>query len=177
MGPVTTEMPSRSLQLTRAGDQDDEAFQVDVLEDSPPYRVRAEGQVFEIASDGDGSLRIAAERSATAWAVTADDVKWVFVDGRVFELVEVRPGDRARSSAEGHHVHHGSLTAPMPATVRRVAVKAGDTITRGDTLVILEAMKMELPLRAHATGTIRAVHCQEGDLVQPGLVLIEIGEA
>ena len=175
MGPVITEMPSRSILLTRAGDEDEKQFQVDVLEEGPPHRVRAEGQVFEIASDGHGSLRIAAERSTTAWAVAADDVKWVFVDGRVFELVEVRPGDRARQ--RWHHVHPGSLTAPMPATVRRVAVKVGDTVTRGDTLVILEAMKMELPVRAHATGTIRAVHCHEGELVQPGLVLIEIGEA
>lgn len=173
-------MPSRRVLLTRAGDEDDKQFQVDVLEESPLHRVRAEGQVFEIASDGHGLLRIAGERSTTAWAVASDDVKWVFVDGRVFELVELRPGDRARSSGPGHHVHpvhHGSLTAPMPATVRRVAVKVGDTVTRGDTLVILEAMKMELPVRAPATGTIRAVHCHEGELVQPGLVLIEIGEA
>jgi biotin carboxyl carrier protein len=174
MGPVTTEMPSRSVLLTRAGDQDDEQFLVDVLEDSPLHRVRADGRVFEIASDGHGSLRVTAERSTTAWAVAADDVKWVFVDGRVFELVEVRPGDRARTTGHGHH---GSLTAPMPATVRRVAVKVGDTVKRGDTLVILEAMKMELPVRASAAGTIRAVHCHEGELVQPGLVLIEIGEA
>ena len=168
-------MPSRSVLLTRADDEDDKQFQVDVLEDSPVYRVRAEGQVLEIASDAHGVLRITdTGRSVTAWAVVADDVTWVFVDGRVFELVEVRPGDRARATGHGHH---GSLTAPMPATVRRVAVTVGDTVTRGDTLVILEAMKMELPVRAHATGTIRAVHCQEGDLVQPGLVLIEIGEA
>ena len=170
-------MPSRSVLLTRAGDEDGKPFQVDVLEASPLHRVRAEGQVFEIASDGHGSLRIAGERSTTVWAVAADDVTWVFVDGRVFELVEVRPGHRARSIGPGHHVHHGSLTAPMPATVRRVAVKVGDTVTRGDTLVILEAMKMELPVRAPATGTIRAVHCHEGELVQAGLVLIEIGEA
>jgi biotin carboxyl carrier protein len=170
-------MPSRSVLLTRAGDEDDKQFQVDVLEEGALHRVRAEGQVFEIASDGPGSLRIAAGRSTTAWAVAADDVTWVFVDGRVFELVEVRPGDRARVTGHGPHASHGSLTAPMPATVRRVAVKVGDTVTRGDTLVVLEAMKMELPVRAPTTGTIRAVHCHEGELVQPGLVLIEIGEA
>ena len=173
-------MPSRSVLLTPVGVEDGKPFQVDVLEGSPLHRVRAEGQVFEIASDGHGSLRIAGERSTTAWAVAADDVTWVFVDGRVFEFVEVRPGDRVRGIGPGHHVHHGhhgSLTAPMPATVRRVAVKVGDTVTRGDTLVILEAMKMELPVRAPATGTIRAVHCHEGELVQPGLVLIEIAEA
>jgi biotin carboxyl carrier protein len=164
----------RSILLTRAGDDDGQPFHVDVLEGSPLHRVRAEGQVFEIASDGHGSLRIAGERCTTAWAVAADDVTWVFLEGRVFELVEIRPGDRARATG---HAHQGSLTAPMPATVRRVAVKVGDTVTRGDTLVILEAMKMELPVRAPATGTIRAVHCHEGELVQPGLVLIEIGEA
>lgn len=168
-------MSSRSILLTRAGGEDDRQFQIDVLGDSPVHRVRAEGHVFEIASEGRGSLRITvAERSTTAWAVAADDVTWVFVDGRVFELVEVRPGDRDKATGHGHQ---GSLTAPMPATVRRVAVKVGDTVTRGDTLVILEAMKMELPVRASAPGIIRAVHCHEGELVQPGLVLIEIGEA
>ncbi len=171
---MTSKMPSRSVLLTRTGEEADKQFHVDILEESPLHRVRAEGQVFEIVSDGHGLLRIGGERSTTAWAVAAEDVRWVFVDGRVFELVEVRPGDRARSSGPGHH---GSLTAPMPATVRRVAVKVGDTVTRGDTLVILEAMKMELPVRAPAAGTIRAVHCREGELVQPGLVLIEIGEA
>ena len=95
--------------------------------------------------------------------------------------VRRRRGVRAHRGASAANAarrcsHHGSLTAPMPATVLRVLVKAGDTVRRGDSLVILEAMKMELPVRATTAGTVRAVHCREGELVQPGVTLVEIDE-
>ena len=45
---------------------------------------------------------------------------------------------------------------------------------KGDTVVLLEAMKMELPLRAPADGTVAAVHCREGELVQAESVLVEL---
>ena len=64
----------------------------------------------------------------------------------------------------------------MPATVIRLQTRAGDRVKRGDTLVVLEAMKMELPVRSNADGVVSAVHCREGDLVQPGVALIEIAE-
>jgi len=60
------------------------------------------------------------------------------------------------------------------ATVIRVEVSPGEQVQRGDTLVILEAMKMELPIRAAADGTVASVSCKPGDLVQPGMALIEI---
>jgi acetyl-CoA carboxylase biotin carboxylase subunit len=81
-----------------------------------------------------------------------------------------RPATRRRSSAEGAQ----SIAAPMPATVVKLLVKAGDAVKKGDTLVILEAMKMELPLRADGDATVTAVHCREGDLVQPDAVLVEM---
>jgi biotin carboxyl carrier protein len=62
----------------------------------------------------------------------------------------------------------------MPATVRQIRVKTGDVVHRGDTLIVLEAMKMELPVRAGADGTVSAIRCREGELVQPGVPLIEI---
>src|SRR5262249_20169432 len=61
----------------------------------------------------------------------------------------------------------GALTAPMPATVVKVQVKAGDIVKKGDVVVLLEAMKMELPVRAPADATVAAVHCREGELVPP----------
>lgn len=64
--------------------------------------------------------------------------------------------------------------APMPATVIRVHATVGQNVTRGDTLLVLEAMKMELPVRAPADGAVTAVNCAEGDLVQPGVPLIEL---
>jgi 3-methylcrotonyl-CoA carboxylase alpha subunit len=62
----------------------------------------------------------------------------------------------------------------MPATVVRVMAGAGARVARGETLVMLEAMKMELPVRAPRDGVVRAVHCKEGELVQPGVTLIDL---
>jgi biotin carboxyl carrier protein len=62
----------------------------------------------------------------------------------------------------------------MPATVIRVAAEIGATVARGETLILLEAMKMELPIRAPRDGTVKAIHCAPGELVQPGVNLIEL---
>jgi biotin carboxyl carrier protein len=64
--------------------------------------------------------------------------------------------------------------APMPATVVRVLVREGDRVEKGETLVLLEAMKMELPVRAPDAGVVAAVRCREGELVQPDTVLVEL---
>ena len=71
------------------------------------------------------------------------------------------------------HQTHGSLASPMPATVISVNVAPGDHVTAGQTLIVLEAMKMELPVRAPGDGRVRAVHCSAGDLVQPEVSLID----
>ena len=62
----------------------------------------------------------------------------------------------------------------MPATVLRVLVAPGTAVRKGDTVVLLEAMKMELPIRAPADATVTAVNCREGELVQPDTILIEL---
>jgi len=70
----------------------------------------------------------------------------------------------------------GALTAPMPATVLKIDVKPGDPVRKGDTVLVLEAMKMELPIRAPGDATVRAVRCREGELVQADAVLVELAE-
>jgi pyruvate carboxylase len=115
-----------------------------------------------------GEVRVG-DPARLAWTATAGDTRWVFLDGEVFEF-EVQAGGRRRRGAG----HQGSLAAPMPAAVLRIEAAPGDAVRRGDTLVILEAMKMELPVRAPADGTVKAVHCKPGDLVQAGVPLIEV---
>src|SRR4029077_19631296 len=66
------------------------------------------------------------------------------------------------------------IPAPMPPTVLKVHVRAGDRVEKGDTVVLLEAMKMELPVRAPADATVAAVFCREGDLVQAEATLVEL---
>jgi len=67
------------------------------------------------------------------------------------------------------------IRAEMVANVWKVVVSQGDSVADGDTLVILESMKMEIPVLAEAAGTITALHVGEGDVVQEGDVIAEIG--
>ena len=58
------------------------------------------------------------------------------------------------------------VRAPMAGKIIDVKVKPGDAVNEGDEVVILEAMKMELPVVAEATGTVKEVNCSEGDAVE-----------
>ena len=62
----------------------------------------------------------------------------------------------------------------MPATVVAITVTPGQEVAAGDLLVMLEAMKMELPISAPRGGRVKALHCREGELVQPGVPLVEM---
>jgi acetyl/propionyl-CoA carboxylase alpha subunit len=68
----------------------------------------------------------------------------------------------------------GSIAAPMPGTVIKVNVAAGDRVSARQPLVVLEAMKMETPLTSPYDGTVRAVHVAEGDRVAGGALLVEL---
>ncbi len=60
-------------------------------------------------------------------------------------------------------------------SVWKVLVKAGDTVTEGQELFIMEVMKMEVPYEAPAAGTVSALHIAEGDVVEEGQLALEIG--
>ncbi|HEX4113928.1 MAG TPA: acetyl/propionyl/methylcrotonyl-CoA carboxylase subunit alpha [Stellaceae bacterium] len=66
----------------------------------------------------------------------------------------------------------GRLTAPMPGKIVQVLARAGDTVKRGQPILILEAMKMEHTIAAPADGTVDAVNYTAGDLVEEGVTLI-----
>ena len=68
----------------------------------------------------------------------------------------------------------GALTAPLPGLVTQVAVRPGDRVAQGATVLQMEAMKLVHTLAAHAAGTVAAVHCAEGDTVRAGALLVEI---
>ena len=66
------------------------------------------------------------------------------------------------------------IRAEMVANVWKVVVAQGDSVQDGDTLVILESMKMEIPVISEAAGTVAALHVAEGDVVQEGDVIAVI---
>ena len=132
--------------------------------------VRVDGSVVTVEPQPNGVIRVDDGRTRLAWAAIAGDLRWVFLDGEVF----VFETGRATAARRRATVAHGSLTAPMPATVRQVVASAGTQVKQGDVLIVLEAMKMELPVRAPADGTVARVNCRAGELVQAGQELIEL---
>ena len=137
-----------------------------------PTVLRLGDQEFRVEIDGNRVLvdGTAVDVPARAEAVADGDKRWVFLDGEVYEF-EVQRTGRKRTAG-----HHGSLSAPMPATVVRVNTQTGARVKKGETLLVLEAMKMELPVRATTDGVVAAVNCRIGELVQPGVPLVEIDE-
>jgi acetyl/propionyl-CoA carboxylase alpha subunit len=117
----------------------------------------------------------APERSRDPWDSAGTDV------ARTSRGLRQRPATRTldgRSASEGSRSAPSqgagrALTAPMPATVLRINVKPGDAVKKGDVLVLLEAMKMELPIRAADAGVVAAIRCREGELVDADAVLLE----
>ena len=125
-----------------------------------------------VSEAGDGRFHVK-DAAISGVAAEAGDVIWVSIEGDVFAFrVSTGGGRRGQSQARDQD----ALSPPMSATVVRVLVAAGDAVRQGDTLVALEAMKMELPIRAPRDGIVRAILCQEGQLVQPGKALVELVE-
>ena len=121
---------------------------------------------------GNGACLVTAEdgRQHVVYVARTGREQWAFCDGRVYRLRGTIAATRPAPDGRGHV---GPVTAPMPGTVRKVLVVAGQRVAQGDTLLILEAMKMELPLRAMDDAVVAAVRCREGELVPAEAVLVE----
>ena len=66
------------------------------------------------------------------------------------------------------------VTAPLPGTITEVKVTVGQKVKEGDTVVILEAMKMQNNIEAEISGTITEIHVSQGDTVMEGKPLVTI---
>ncbi|MGH3000965.1 MAG: biotin/lipoyl-containing protein, partial [Gaiellaceae bacterium] len=86
------------------------------------------------------------------------------------------PPDLEASTDHRMAQEQSAVTAPMPGTVIKVLVGAGDRVTARQPLVVLEAMKMETPLASPYDATVSAVHVREGDRVGGGTLLVELEE-
>jgi biotin carboxyl carrier protein len=106
-----------------------------------------------------------------AYAVADSARTWVFIEGRTYVI-----GSDDRDDDAGAHSTDDqmALSAPMPATVVAITATVGQEVAAGDLLIMLEAMKMELPIRAPRAGRVKALACREGELVQPGVPLVEM---
>ena len=157
------------------------AYSVDGREVAVAYRFRRDG--VEIAVDGEPLTIELVSATPERVVLDVDGVRRAFAVHRTDEAVYV--DDPAGSAALGRvprfpdpnaHTAAGSLLAPMPGAVVRVAAAAGDRVTAGQALVVLEAMKMEHTVAAPLDGVLTALHVQPGDQVESGQALAVVEE-
>jgi len=99
--------------------------------------------------------------------VKSGDIWWIHYEGKVYTVNSI---DSGASSIE----EQGGLTAPMPGTIQQILVKKGQRVRSGQTLMILEAMKMEHKIKSPTSGEIISINYSLGNRVEMGANLIEI---
>ncbi|MFO7693017.1 MAG: biotin/lipoyl-containing protein [Vicinamibacterales bacterium] len=151
--------------------QGDVATVVGVLADGR-ISVGDEAEAFVVTLIAPGDYLVT--RGEDAWRVAVagpPDARWVSTRGTTV-CVDVQP--EGGSGAPRKRAVTGGLSAPMPGTVIEITAVLGQHVRAGDVLLKLEAMKMELPIRAPRDGVVTAIHCAIGELVQPGPPLVEL---
>lgn len=147
---VTLETTRTGVRAVVAG----KSYEVVILEEQPGRLVMRIGeQVYDFY-----------------WAA-ADGKRWISLQGCTYELNKPSPRAKAHGQEAGIENH---LRAPMPAQVREVRVEAGQQVALGETLLILEAMKMEIRLSAPSAGRVVKVLAELGASVERDQVLVEL---
>jgi 3-methylcrotonyl-CoA carboxylase alpha subunit len=158
------------------------------------FRIKSRGEwlEFDFASGADGGFTWSDGALAMNGRIVSTDSGegWVEVEGRIVPFMAVRLKNRvhvwaggniwwlelasATSSARAAGPAGDEVEAPMPGTVLKIQVAPKDEVAAGQTLIVMESMKMELALKAPREGRIEAVLCKEGDLVDMGAVLCRL---
>jgi acetyl-CoA/propionyl-CoA carboxylase biotin carboxyl carrier protein len=129
---------------------------------------RVWGEPAAVRFDPDGAARVTLGGSERRYAVhVTDESVWIARDGHHLEL-------RTEHATRVTSTPGGSLAAPMPGTVLLVNVADGDAVVEGDILLVLESMKMELPIAAPHAGTVAGLDLRPGDGVALGQALVAV---
>jgi biotin carboxyl carrier protein len=150
---------------------------VDLIPSEDGWIAEIGGERFIVSAAAlpDGGWQLVIDgRARLAYVAAEGDQRYVWCAGAQAALA--RGGGRGRRGGAGA-TGGGLLSAQMPGQVRALLVAEGDAVVRGQTLLILEAMKMELRVSAPADGVVRAVHVWAGALVERGAALIELALA
>jgi acetyl/propionyl-CoA carboxylase alpha subunit len=106
-----------------------------------------------------------------AVALKVGNTLWAHINGRTV----VYESQKARSSKrEQHAADPGKIKTPMPGKIIKVMCAAGDKVKKEQTLVVMEAMKMEYSLKSFIDGKVEKVNCAAGDQVGVGQLLVEL---
>jgi len=155
-------------------DHNSEIITIDFTPAGKGYRATIGGETVDVevlrAEDGKLDLLIDGKR-VTAYISSENTRYWVTVNGQTFVLTK---SSSARSRGPGGQHAKGELTAPMPGQVRAVNVGEGDAVTKGQTLLVLEAMKMEIRIHAPQDGVVKKLFVKQGQTVEREQPLLSV---
>ena len=136
---------------------------IDIIELEPGcYSIILEGRSVEVRLD-----------HAKAPDPDTHAYRAMLYDG-AYEFALVDPRRALLSASGGAGAAGGLLVAPMPGKIVKLLVNPGDLVQEGQTLLVMEAMKMQNELKASTSGTVATVHVQEGATVETGASLITV---
>ena len=145
-------------------------------------KVAVDGQEIELTITAQGYdhgwCRTSGGQSHRFLLSRVGDELHLWLDGYLFVYekvdtgrVDTRRPDRREQSASGN-----DILAPMPGTVAEILVQVGDQVERGQTVMIMESMKMELLIAAHRAGVVLRLAVEPGSQVDKGMRLLEMQE-
>lgn len=159
----------------------EEEKEIEVVRQAERLTIRYDGQTFnariihtegahfvlEVEEPGPGDF--VSRKRIRAAGYANGDRRQLWSNGRLVSYQRLREGTSATVDSQA-----ASLSASIPAVVSELLVNVGDHVRNGDKLILLESMKMILPIVAPCDGRITAIHCQPGEAVQTGVQLVEI---
>jgi biotin carboxyl carrier protein len=158
-------------------DYNAETILVDLMPSGKSYRATIGDETVnvEVLQTEGGKLDLLIDGKRVTAYVSSDNARrWVTINGQTFVLTK-SSGARTRGHAGQHAL--GELTAPMPGQVRAVNVSEGEAVTKGQTLLVLEAMKMEIRIHAPQDGIVKKLFVKQGQTVEREQMLIEVEES
>lgn len=166
------------------------------------YFVTISETVYEIEIGNDNSVRVNGDAVAVDQQQIAPNVNSLLINNRSFATVTVPSGEpktwdvllageqhealvqdelsyRVAQAQEAAQANMGEVTlkSPMPGLIINVPVEIGDVVTKGQTLVILESMKMENELKSPRDGVVLRVETMGGASVEKGQALVAVGDS
>lgn len=139
------------------------------------YRLHLANRVIEIdlktGADGRAWLTLGDQHVEVAIATRGDDV-FIHLDGEAYQLRYEHPLKRLAEAGQGSA--EDSVRAPMPGSIVLVQVKAGDAVSKGQTLLVMESMKMETTITAPRDGVIAAVTYDKGQTFDRDALLLSL---
>lgn len=148
--------PLRDVVITRT-----ENGYADIWIDGKQHRglLRARGAAYEVCFD---------DRTEPVWLVVDGDTVYVHAFGRAWRTEVMDSANRSLAEDDQADV----ATAPMPGTLINIAVEAGQAVTAGQPLVVIESMKMQSEIVAWRDGVVQRIHLDVGDTFDRGAGLV-----